>query len=66
MITVPVKAFLENETINKWCGENIDHKLNACGSRGPLRQRKTLAVAGGAAAKSLYFYTLNLSFFCVR
>jgi hypothetical protein len=27
MIAVAVKTFLENEIINKWCGENTDHKL---------------------------------------
>jgi hypothetical protein len=27
MITVAIKAFLENEIINKWRGENTDHKL---------------------------------------
>ncbi len=27
-MTVAVKAFLKNEIINKWCGENTDHKLN--------------------------------------
>jgi hypothetical protein len=25
---VAVKAFLENEIVNKWCGENTDHLLN--------------------------------------
>ena len=28
MIIVPIKAFLKNEIINKWCGKNTHYKLN--------------------------------------